>query len=261
MNNDHRSLRGSYADVIDGVADADATVEGVAAVSIDVLAQMRQAVCITDADLDLPGPRIQYVNAAYLDVFACEEADVIGCSPRFAQGPLTDRSVLDRIRAHLEAGKSIRAQTINYRVDGTPFRLQWSIDPIRRDGSVVRFVAFMSDVTIEDRMRRRLAALDALLSSARLSALNRFSSLHIAESVASALVPVLAEVARATVTIGTESTRVGGLDGTFTDASSIQLGDLGTIRLEAHHDAGRMFDRVGIDELAHHISWLFDQRR
>lgn len=261
MTNELLSLRGSYADVIDRVAEADVSSDDIASLSVEVLTQVRQAVCLTDADLDEPGPRIEFVNAAYLDVFACEEAEVIGVSPRFAQGPLTDRSVLARIRSHLEAGESIRAQAINYRVDGTPFRLQWSVDPIRREGRIVRFVAFMNDVTIEDRMRRRLSAIDTLLLSARADAADRSEERRRAESVAAALVPMLAEVSRATVTIGAESILVGGLDGSFTDSSIVPVGDLGTIHLEAHHDAGRMLDRVGIGELAHHAGWVFGPRR
>lgn len=254
-------LRGSYADVIDRVEEGSALVDGIAPVAVDVLAQVRQAVCLTDAELDLPGPRIQFVNAAYLDMFGCDESDVIGHSPRFAQGPLTDRNVLDRIRAKLQAGASISAQAINYRIDRTPFRLRWSIDPIRRDGRIVRFVALMTDVTIEDRMRRRLSALDTLLSSARLHPVDHPTSRQIAESVASALAPVVAEVARATVTIGTDSSRVGSLDGVSTAPSIVQVGEIGAIRLDAHPDAGRMLDRVGIDELARHAAWLFEPGR
>ena len=47
------------------------------------------------ADLDEPGPRIAYANFAFtcLTGYALEE--VIGRSPRFLQGPGTDRAELD----------------------------------------------------------------------------------------------------------------------------------------------------------------------
>ena len=257
MTIDDSPLRDSYADTIDGVATDAFSRSAASSMSTDVLAQVRQAICVTDAQLDLPGPRIEFVNAAYLDIFACNPDDVLGFSPRFAQGPLTSRPVLDRIREHLSDGRSIRAQAINYRVDRTPFRLRWSIDPIRRDGRIVRFVALMEDVTVEDRMRRRLAALDALLLTARSGCDDISRSQRAADSVAASLVPMLAEVAGATVRIDDASATVPRADNGPTRRVEVVIDGLGRIDLDVHTDAGRLFDDVGVDEIARHATWLF----
>ena len=112
-------------------------------------------VIVTDAELDRPGPRIVYVNPAYTEVFGYEADEVIGETPRITQGPATDRAVLRRLRARMEAGETARGEVVNYRKDGTPFLLQWEISPVRdASGEVVNYVATMRDVTGHRRLAR-----------------------------------------------------------------------------------------------------------
>lgn len=249
----------------------DTVVPASPGVSADVallaLEQAGHAVCITDAELDEPGPRLQYVNQAYLDMFCCDENEVLGRTPRIGQGPLTSRSVLDRIREHLEAGTSLRAQAINYRVDGTPFRLRWTIDPVFHDGEIVKFVAVMSDVTHEDRLRRRFDALDRLTSLARPAAHQRGAERHrtIASALAEALEPMLSELGEAVVTIGGSRSMAGGgsaepndLDMTDAVRHRIEIRGDDRIDLSVHPDAHSLLDSMGIEELATHTRWLVD---
>jgi len=106
------------------------------------------AICITDADLDEPGPRIVYVNPAFEAITGYAHDEVIGRNPRFLQGPLTDRTVTDRLRLELGAGRPFQAETWNYRKDGTAFRMMWRIAPLRNEGGqVINFVAAQDDVT------------------------------------------------------------------------------------------------------------------
>ncbi|NIQ30972.1 MAG: PAS domain S-box protein, partial [Acidobacteria bacterium] len=48
-------------------------------------------ICITDAELSEPGPRIVYVNQAFTVITGYQHEDIIGRTPRILQGPLTDR--------------------------------------------------------------------------------------------------------------------------------------------------------------------------
>jgi len=76
------------------------------------------------------------------------------------QGPLTDRSTLDRLRSDLSQGHSFSGETVNYRGDGTPFLISWSIDPVRNQhGEITHFVATQEDVTLLRRAERRLEVL------------------------------------------------------------------------------------------------------
>ncbi len=116
---------------------------------------------VTDADLD-DGPHILYANPAHLAIFGYEAGEVVGRTPRMYQGPRTERAVLDRVRAALEAGEMVQAETINYRKDGTPFHLEWEIAPVHDgDGRVVNFVGTQRDVSERRRLEREVLDVSA----------------------------------------------------------------------------------------------------
>lgn len=108
----------------------------------------RNAICITDALLQEPGPHIVYVNPAFERMTGYTRDEVLGRNPRFLQGPASDRRVLDRLRSDLEAGRPFQGETYNYRKDGTPFAMAWRIAAIRdATGEVTHYVAAQDDLT------------------------------------------------------------------------------------------------------------------
>lgn len=123
------------------------------------LEQTRAPACITTAELDLPGPRIVYVNPAYCEMTGRERSEVVGATPRIMQGPMTNRAELDRLRSELASGRSFEGETVNYRADRTPFIINWRIDHVRDEtGRTTHFVATQEDVTERRRTQRLLAA-------------------------------------------------------------------------------------------------------
>ncbi|HBE21765.1 MAG TPA: PAS domain-containing protein [Cyanobacteria bacterium UBA11149] len=107
------------------------------------------AIVITEADpLDKPGPRIVYVNQGFTRMtgYAVEEA--IGKTPRFLQGPKTDRAQADVIRDTLARWEPVRAELINYRKDGSEFWVELNIVPIVDDnGNYTHWMAIERDIT------------------------------------------------------------------------------------------------------------------
>lgn len=108
------------------------------------------------------------------------------------QGPLTERSELDRLRDDLSAGRAFSGETVNYRADGTPFEISWRIDPIVDEhGEVTNFVATQQDVTVLRRAERVLAAealVDRALTAVLGSPSGTLSDVRlVAESVAEAI--------------------------------------------------------------------------
>ncbi len=134
------------------------------------VATIEDVVVITDADvLDEPGPSIVFVNDAFERRTGYSSDEVIGRSPRFLQGPDTDRNELDRIKSALENRQSVTAEVINYERDGRPYSVEIAIVPILdRDGECTHFVSVQRDVSdrrrAEERSRQtqRLEALGLL---------------------------------------------------------------------------------------------------
>lgn len=115
------------------------------------------SILITDADFANDGPHILHVNPGFTRMTGYTLDEVIGCNPRFMQGPETDRAVIDRLRRDCENGEVFRGATVNYRKDGTPFNIEWTVAPIRDDaGNISHFMAVQRDVTEREAMRQRL---------------------------------------------------------------------------------------------------------
>lgn len=126
-----------------------------------VIGALGEAVIITSPELDPPGPRIQYVNPAFTRMTGYTAQEVLGQTPRFLQGPNTDRALLHDLRAALALGRSFRGEAINYRKDGTEYVVEWLITPVLQSGLVSHWVAVQHDVTELRRaqmQRRALAA-------------------------------------------------------------------------------------------------------
>jgi len=124
------------------------------------------AILITDAELDRPGPRILHANPAFCRMTGYRLDEVLGRTPRLLQGPDTERRVLRRLRRALERGQRFEAKAVNYRKDGSPFLLEWRVAPVFDDAGDIRYyVAIQRDVTDYERrlnMLRRQAEVDPL---------------------------------------------------------------------------------------------------
>lgn len=120
------------------------------------------SVCITDAQLEAPGPRIVYVNPGFTKMTGWEPNEVIGLTPRILQGPETDLSLMASVRERLHDGQTVNASVINYRKNGEPFHIEWTIAPIQdEEGVITHYVAVQRDITqrLADQERARLARL------------------------------------------------------------------------------------------------------
>jgi len=119
--------------------------------------QSKESIVITDAELDLPGPRILFVNPAFTQMTGYTAAEAIGKTPRILQGPHTDKTVLRRLRQNLERGEVFAGEAINYRKDGKEFNLEWQIAPLRNaGGKITHFVAIQRDITERKRLEAQL---------------------------------------------------------------------------------------------------------
>lgn len=123
-----------------------------------VLDCLADGVIATDARAGAGAATIVYVNRTACEITGYEPNELLGRSPKLLQGPDTDRAVMDRLREDLDAGRPFNGQTVNYRKDGTPFVMEWSISVVRgADGEAEFFVAVQRDATLP---ARRLLAVE-----------------------------------------------------------------------------------------------------
>lgn len=110
--------------------------------------QTFNAVLVTTAELDPPGPQIVYVNPALCEQTGYTADELIGATPRILQGPKTDRAVLRRLRATISKGGFFEGQAINYRKDGTPYLVHWNISPVLdTQQRITHYISVQSDIT------------------------------------------------------------------------------------------------------------------
>jgi two-component system cell cycle sensor histidine kinase/response regulator CckA len=119
--------------------------------------QSREAIFITDAEFDLPGPRIVFVNPAFTKMTGYTSEEVIGKTPRILQGARTEKTVWSGLRRNLELGEVSEGEAINYRKDGSEFDLDWQIAPIRDvNGSLTHLLTIQRDITTRKRFEVQL---------------------------------------------------------------------------------------------------------
>ena len=126
------------------------------------VSRLNDIVLITEAEpVGEPGPRIVFVNDAFVRRTGFTREEVIGKTPRILQGPKTDRKELDRIRAALGRWEQVRAELLNYTKSGVEFWLELDIVPVAdATGWFTHWIAVERDVT------ERRAAVEKLRSSA-----------------------------------------------------------------------------------------------
>lgn len=117
----------------------------------------REAIMITDPELDFPGPRILFVNPRFTAVTGYSAEEVQGKTPRILQGPKTDRTVLDRLRLDLEEGRPFSGRAVNYRKDGSEFIQDWTIAAVNDEGGrLTNYVSVQRDATLDHLLEQRL---------------------------------------------------------------------------------------------------------
>lgn len=110
--------------------------------------QIEEAVTITTAQLEYPGPQIVYVNPAFTRLTGYSAEEALGATPRILHGPKTERAVLDRLLQNLWQRQPFHGRTWNYRKDGTEFMMDWYVVPlVDRQFEVTHFVAVQREVT------------------------------------------------------------------------------------------------------------------
>ncbi|MBU0542920.1 MAG: PAS domain S-box protein [Gammaproteobacteria bacterium] len=111
--------------------------------------RLNDIVLITEAEpISGDGPKILYVNDAFVRRTGYTREEAIGQTPRILQGERTQRDALDRIRSALKDWKPVREELINYTKSGEMFWLELEIVPVADEtGWYTHWVAIERDIT------------------------------------------------------------------------------------------------------------------
>lgn len=131
---DRRGLREQFGDRIESVAvTADASSDPAA---------------IFEAPRAGNVPLFLYVNAAFERFFGYSLLDVIGQTPEFYHGPITDLARVDFVHDRARLGNNARTEVVLYKRDGIPVWAELNLRPIlESNGAVSFYLATYRDVT------------------------------------------------------------------------------------------------------------------
>jgi PAS domain S-box-containing protein len=130
--------------------------------------QSQDSIMITDARLELPGPRILFVNPAFTQITGYRSDEVLGQTPRILQGEKTSAEFLEIMHSRLREGRSAKGETVNYRKDGSEFWVEMIVSPLRNTaGEITHFVGIQRDITERKFAEERLRESEEMLGAAQ----------------------------------------------------------------------------------------------
>ena len=123
-----------------------------------VITNTTDGVIITEAfPYEEPGPKIIYVNDAYLKITGYKREEVIGQTPRILQGPDTDKNELYKMKVAIENNLPCEIEVINYKKNGQEFWSSIAISPVRnQQGIPVYWIAIKRDITENKRQEQNI---------------------------------------------------------------------------------------------------------
>jgi len=114
-----------------------------------VVSNATDSVLITEASpLDGAGPKIVYVNEAFIKMTGYKWGEIIGSTPQMFQGPKSDKGELDRSIACLARSETCEIEIVNYKRNGEEFWMHIAIAPVAGShGVATHFISIGRDVT------------------------------------------------------------------------------------------------------------------
>jgi diguanylate cyclase (GGDEF)-like protein/PAS domain S-box-containing protein len=115
----------------------------------EIVNQANDIILVTEADpLEVPGPRIVYVNNAFTDLTGYTQREVLGRTPRILQRQETSRETRNRIKESLKRHEYVHEKILNFSKAGKQYWLDIKIIPLTNSkGTITHYAAIERDIT------------------------------------------------------------------------------------------------------------------
>jgi PAS domain S-box-containing protein len=128
----------------------------------------RMPMIVTDPNQ--PDNPIVFSNDAFAFMTGYTPEEIIGTNCRFLQGPETDRTVIDQVRAAIAARREVAVEVLNYRKNGSTFWNALFVSPVFDEaGKLIYFFGSQLDIS------RRREAEEALHQAQKMEAVGKLT--------------------------------------------------------------------------------------
>ncbi len=96
-----------------------------------------------------PDEEILFVNKYFEEMTGYSKEEAVGETPKILQGEETSEHVTDKLTESLSESGHFIGETTNYRKNGDPYKVRWSIDAIEPDeeSGVTHWVSVQRDMS------------------------------------------------------------------------------------------------------------------
>jgi PAS domain S-box-containing protein len=113
-----------------------------------VVVNATDGVVIANADKDVDGPKIMYVNKAFCDMTGYEQQELVGQSPNLFYGSHTNKRALKKLRKAFRDEVACDSELINYNKQGKAFWVSLSVTPVPDStGKITHWISIQRDIT------------------------------------------------------------------------------------------------------------------
>ena len=133
----------------------------------NILDSMEDVFLISEAEpLDLPGPRVLFVNSAFHRMTGYQESEILGRTPRLLQCENTTIESRSDIRKGLASWKPFKVVLRNKTKSGEEFDVELSISPVADEtGWYTHWISIQRDITAREKAITQLAQANVILKS------------------------------------------------------------------------------------------------
>lgn len=96
-----------------------------------------------------PEEEILFVNKFFEQMTGYSKEEALGETPKILQGAETSEHVIDKLAESLSEEQHFIGETTNYRKNGQPYQVRWSVDALKRgeDSGITHWISIQREMS------------------------------------------------------------------------------------------------------------------